>query len=117
MDILICGEVNARCGNLLDYIEDTNVQITYMSMNETDNVHIERRSKDKVVNNYGSKLVTLCTNFNVHILNGRKYSDEQGEYTCITSTGKGLVDWMICSTNIYNRIKTFMFLLKMLLSS
>ena len=39
-------------------------------MNETDNFHVERRSKDKVVNNYGKQLVTLYTKFNVHILNG-----------------------------------------------
>ena len=39
-------------------------------MNENDNFQVERRSKDKVVDNYGKELVTLCTNFNVHILNG-----------------------------------------------
>ena len=59
-----------------------------MSTNETDHIHVERRSKGKVINNYGKQLVPLCTYFNVYILNGRKCGDEQDEYTSITSTGK-----------------------------
>jgi len=112
MDILICGDMNARCGYLLDYLEDEDkyIKINNMSMNEPDNVHVERRSKDKVVSNYGKQLESLCTNFNVHILNGRKCVDEQGEYTCKTSTGKGLVDYMIFSTILYDRTKNIMFL-------
>ena len=90
MDILICGDMNGRCSNHLD---------------ETDHFHVERKSKEKVVNNYGKQLVTFYNNFNVHILNGYKCGDEQGEYTCITSTNKGLIDCIICSTNIYDWIK------------
>jgi len=70
MDILICGDMNARCGNFLDYIEDEDIQINNMSINETDHFHVERRLIDKGVNNYSKQLVTFCTNFNVHILNG-----------------------------------------------
>ena len=107
MNILICGDMNERCGNLLDYIENEEnyIQLDNMSMNETDNLHVERRCKDKVVNNYGKQLVTLFINFNIHILNGRKCCDEQGEHTCITSSGKSYVDYMICFRKRYNRIK------------
>ena len=44
MDMLICG-------NFLDYIEDEDkyIQINNMSMNETDNFHVERRLKVKVI--------------------------------------------------------------------
>ena len=84
MDILIYGDMNALCSNILDYLEDEDkyIKINNMSMNEPDNVHVERRSKDKVANNYGKELVTLCTNFNVHILNWHNYDHEQSEYTC-----------------------------------
>jgi len=40
MNILICGDMNARCGNILDYLEDEDkyIQINNMSMNESENV-------------------------------------------------------------------------------
>jgi len=43
------------CGYLPDYLEDEDkyVHINNTCMNETDNVHVERRSKGKVINNYG----------------------------------------------------------------
>ena len=46
MDILIYGDMNARCGNLLDYleIEDKYIQINNMSTNEPYNLHVERQS-------------------------------------------------------------------------
>ena len=47
--------MNARRVNLLDYLEDEDkyIQINNMSIIEKENFHVERRSKDKVVNNYG----------------------------------------------------------------
>ena len=53
MDMIICRDGNARCGNLLVYLEDKDIRINNMSLNETDNIHVEHRSKDKVINNYG----------------------------------------------------------------
>ena len=46
MDILTCCDMNAQSDNLLNYHEDEDkcIQIDNMSLNETDNFHLELRS-------------------------------------------------------------------------
>ena len=69
--------MNILCGNDMDYIEeeDKYIHVNNMSMNQL-------IIFNKLVNNYARPLVTIWTNFNVHILNWRNYDHEQSEYTC-----------------------------------
>ena len=61
--ILILGDLNARCGKLLDYIEDDSVDhlplldtCTY----EYDGFCLDRVTQDESVNNFGISLVQMC---------------------------------------------------------
>ena len=44
---------------------------------------------------------------NIHMLNGRKDQDVEGEYTYVSSTGKSVVDYVLVPTDIFELVKTF----------
>ena len=105
---LLAGDFNARTFNLEILNDDRNVHAE--PINIIDEVFInvnipERKSKDKASNVYGEKLIDLCNDWNLFILNGRKSGDSKGEITCIANKGKSIVDYMICSGDIYEYVK------------
>ena len=85
---MLCGDFNARTSNENDYIENDSVNfICDSSFYDEDNFVKKRNSKDRVVNSWGYKLLSLCKTFNIHFLNGRSPNDEKGEYTFIGPNG------------------------------
>ena len=105
---LLAGDFNARTFNLEILNDDRNVQAE--PINIIDEVFInvnipERKSKDKASNVYGEKLIDLYNVWTLFILNGRKSGDGKGEITCIANKGKSIVDYMICSGDIYEYVK------------
>ena len=64
----------------------------------------KRNSHDKVINDYGKKLLTLCQATETVILNGRAKSDSTGKMTCYTYNGSSVVDYVLCSREIFNLI-------------
>jgi hypothetical protein len=74
----ICGDFNARIGNLADYIEGVD--------------DIEARfTVDDVENDFGDRLIDLLISSNMCVLNGRL--GDKGQYTCISTKGKSTVDY------------------------
>ena len=69
-----------------------------VSINSCD-IQQNRNNVDKVVNNYGDRLLTLCKTLEVFIVNGRLGEDANWEkLTCNTDS---LVDYFICSALIF----------------
>ena len=64
-------------------------------------VNKNRKSQDSVVNNHGKLLLTLCTTFDLCILNGVCKDDLQGFYTYISETGSSVNDYFILSSDLY----------------
>ena len=62
----------------------------------------QRRSKDKTVNRLGKKLIELCQDFNLFILNGRGEGDREGEWTFVSERGTSVVDYSLVSGSIYH---------------
>ena len=50
---------------------------------------------DKVVNNYGLKLLEICKILGIHIVNGRFVSDSVGNMTYVSHSGCSVVDYFI----------------------
>ena len=67
---------------------------------ESDSFNIPRNSKDK-------ELVSFCRSYGMHMLNGRKEGDREGNFTCIANGGRSTVDYVLVNTRIYDRINSF----------
>jgi hypothetical protein len=105
--LLLAGDFNARTGNKQDFICNDNVD--YMDFSEyypRDGFDTERSSRDTEVNNFGESLLELCCSVGVHMLNGR-YSDRPGEFTCLPTVGKSVVDYIIMDTELHSKITDF----------
>jgi hypothetical protein len=108
-NIMLCGDFNARISEELDYIENDTVNFLFDANNvyTEEDINKSRKSKDKVVNTYGRRLLLLCKMFNIHVLNGRGETDAEGEYTFVGPMGCSVVDYVIASTSLFNEIANF----------
>ena len=75
---LVQGDLNARTGNLIDFIEYDKSDEEFGI--ETGGHHPKRNSEDKIVNSRGKELVDICKYNDMLILNGRKIGDLYGNY-------------------------------------
>lgn len=103
--VLFAGDLNARTGTLSD-IQDP--------ADDEDNVHWpyypplllptckppQRANKDAVINSFGRKLVQVCQETGMYILNGRTAGDGDGHLTC---QGSSTVDYFLASSNCLNQ--------------
>lgn len=54
-----------------------------------------RRSEDNILNNEGTRMLDLCNDFGLTILNGCTESDREGRCTFIGGQGKSVIDYCI----------------------
>ena len=104
--VIVCGDMNARCGNLLGYteydfndigiVEDVCIPVEH-------NVK-QRISEDTKINHYGRRLIDLCIANDLLIVNGRSVSDPAGSCTCYTYNGSSVVDYVLCSKELIDCI-------------
>ena len=108
-DIVIAGDLNARTGTLIDYIEDDNIGdfIPHMDWYPSDNFDISRNSCDTFTNSFGYSLIDICKQLGIHFLNGRTPGDAAGEYTFCSTTGKSVIDYFVVSSHLFSFIKNF----------
>ena len=107
---LLLGDLNARTGDGLDFIEDednTNVPIaTEIYINDSV-ATFPRQNSDTGRNEYGVKLLELCRTVPLRICNGRKLGDLLGNPTCFQHGGLSSVDYGLVSPDLYDRVSTF----------
>ena len=60
-----------------------------------------------IINEYGKELLDICTSCQLRILNGRKFGDLSGKYTCHKYNGSSVVDYCIVSDSMYSEITHF----------
>lgn len=110
---IIYGDMNSRCGQLSDNVPymyiDSDIDNTFMpdylrSTRSNDCIINPRTSQDKVVNQYGKRLIELCIANDILIANGRSVSDPVGAFTCYTHNGSSVVDYMLCSADIIDLV-------------
>ena len=98
-DVYLCGDMNSRTGCLSDSVENLGLD-RYVDLPETDEALTsipERRSFDLSVNAFGHKLISLCKEHDLKIVNGRL---EPGRFTYLSSCGASLVDYFITQAKI-----------------
>ena len=109
-EFLIMGDFNAYTSNLPDFDEVTdetgpNINVRYYINGENGTIP-PRCSQDKHrPNNYGRRLLQLCKNFNLFIVNGR-YGVDKGVGACTCKLGS-VVDYVIASRFVLPKVATF----------
>lgn len=108
--ICLTGDMNARTASLCDFITTDSFIADLMDFDEDTlsfynqaeqlnslNINKNRVSCDKKTNNNGYKLIEICINNNLFILNGRFGNDStEGR---LTFRDQSLIDYTICSFN------------------
>ena len=87
--VIISGDWNARTWNLNEIKSAGHFM-------ESD--YMKRNNYDQVVNTYGLRLVELCKNNNMIIVNGRVTSEQgviENPFTCIKYNGVSTVDYAV----------------------
>ncbi len=118
-DEFVCfmGDFNARTKDLsdllgmdadiLDSLElDDHLKEKILEENILDELgfSLNRNSQDNTVNNYGYRILELCKNTGVCMLNGRISKDCMGNTTC---DNKSVVDYIMCSPKLFPFVSKF----------
>lgn len=96
--VCLIGDFNARTGNMSDIpleVEGSDVENNFVPVNVAFPAVFcsQRKSIDKVHNNYGSQLLDLCKSAEMRVANGRfKDSDK---FTFYGSNGASVIDYAI----------------------
>ena len=105
---LLCGDFNGRTGSLLDFIPHTGGEHTPDLLGSvTTQINTHRRNSDPECNSHGKKLINLCLENNLRIVNGRCLGDSFGRATFVSPVGgKSLIDYTITSDSFFNNINS-----------
>jgi len=109
-DVMLAGDHNARVGQRLDVIDNINLD-RFVEMPLYD-VRLDqlplRLSKDNHSNVFGNKLLSLCKENGIFIVNGRL---EPGHLTCYNFTrntfAASVVDYVILNNSLFECIADF----------
>ena len=101
------GDINARTGQLNDYIVNDNNDYLPVPDSMTVDKHYKRNNMDNHINNFGKALVKLCSNTNCLILNGRVAGDSLGKFTSHQYGGSSLVDYGVISHSLLHNVQYF----------
>ena len=107
----LLGDFNARSKNLNEiihmdqYVTDAPDDSDFCQIVENSCIPIARNSKDVVCNNYGRRLIELCSSMGLIIANGRCGTDKiSGSNTCDDIS---LIDYVLCSPRLFVNISEF----------
>ncbi len=112
-DVILLGDFNSRTGIEPDYLHDDHSGNKHIFANstdlsyESDSIGISRNSKDPKVDNFGKKLLELCKEHRIRILNGRTLGDTSGCMTFYGPNGSSVIDYCIVSELLYNDVMYF----------
>ena len=103
-DVLLAGDFNARTADKEDFI-NREVLVSELLADVpryTEPVvsPVHRQSADLTSNHFGGRLLQLCQDADLLILNGRTKGDEHGKFTCHASNGRSVVDYFISNASI-----------------
>ncbi|KAL4240483.1 hypothetical protein ACF0H5_001275 [Mactra antiquata] len=109
LHLILCGDMNARTSESPDFvINDNFAHIDSLPDDYVNDVFLTRSSLDKGhLNSNGRMLLDFCKQTGLRILNGRVDGDKTGNYTFVGSNGSSVVDYVICTRNLFPHVETF----------
>ena len=116
--VMLSGDFNARTSEMRDYTERDDFLADMFNFDEETsefffpagrlqlfNLLSDRKSLDKTSNNHGTKLIDICKNNNLFILNGRFDKDKNiGNFTFRDTS---VIDYMLVSVDTLKLLRSF----------
>ncbi|XP_044741098.1 uncharacterized protein LOC123302291 [Chrysoperla carnea] len=100
-ELIIVGDMNGRIGEIQE--RDHENEAKYSNVVNNFNINLEnRRNKDKEINEYGEKIIQVCKDLDMVILNSRCKGNKEGEYTFVSENGKSAID-LVIKTNLHEQ--------------
>lgn len=109
-DILICGDLNAKTGNDLDFIQDDNPSYTPEAEDYSQDYQniMSRESEDMHrICSRGKLIIDYCIAAQLRILNGRTLGDLWGKCTYHGPKGSSVIDYSIASQSLVDSVLYF----------
>ena len=103
LDIILGGDLNARVGDW-SYQEDVEEG---REEEEDEGKTYRRKTQDLVINNYGKRLIEICTMFGLTPLGGLKEKSFDSKFTFIGHRGSSHIDHFVVSTSLLDKISSF----------
>ena len=108
--VLLFGDLNARTGDLNDFIENDEID-EYLPLDDNykpDKPLRTRINNDKeLVNTSGQSLIEFCKSTGYRILNGRINENATSSFTCFTSNGNSVVDYGLSKSGFFDMVEKF----------
>jgi hypothetical protein len=113
----LLGDFNSRTGRLGDSLDVNKHLADHLLLDEycydSDDLHIlescdvpiNRTSQDNTVNKHCERFLELCKNLGIFIMNGRMFLDK--DVGCNTCDGKSVVDYVVCSPEVFRCCSDF----------
>jgi len=93
------GGLNLKCIRLRFVLETINYTLL-----ESSNIPLYRKSKDRKCNNHGNRLLNLCKNNNIFIVNGRYKSSTSED---LTFRDTSVIDYYLSTVSAYMKMSIF----------
>ena len=99
-EVILAGDFNARTGGLTDVADPAEAEVGYIPPTE-----VPRLNSDTSVNAFGRRLVQLCSDCDLAIMNGRVGGDRPANMTCVAvggnERGASAIDLFIASRGVF----------------
>ena len=99
VSLLDCGDLNARTGNYQPNPENYNIDPDSLTDLNTDALISSRRSEDDYVNDFGTRLLSMCSCMDMIILNGMCTPELSHKFTYVSTTGNSTNDYILISSS------------------
>ena len=112
-NIVIMGDLNARCGVRPDVPKPSDIFVNYLNTIDIDdnnsNIDLpERVSMDTTCNSSGIKLLDICLSSDLRIANGRAGDDAGiGQVTFSSFSGQSVIDYALITQALFSEIECF----------
>ena len=103
-EIMLCGDFNARIGQLTGMIEQESDEFISLPDDYVPDNFSPRFSQDNLTNTYGTHFLNLIKHNQLTILNGRTLGDLSGQFTSIQRNGCSVIDYFAVSSTLRHTI-------------
>ena len=108
VNIICNGDFNARTANYQvnqDFVQNYENDI-YMA-DKIEILECSRISQDSQINDFGKRLLELCTLFDLQLINGCRSWDNHGKFTFISDQGCSEVNYFLMSSSLLHFVHAF----------
>ena len=103
-EVVLCGDFNARIAHQTGMIRNDISNFLPMPEDYEPDNYKDRNSQDGTTNSHCKQFISLVSNNQLTILNGRTLGDLQGQFTSIQLKGCSVIDYFAVSSRLHRKV-------------